>query len=514
MENSSIDEELQRCSQSYQGVAKFQRLLFVVNHSSPKDKSHALRFLLREITHTDLVDFYKKKIRTLDEQLLQSVSEEFEKAQNWMVNTEQNLATIYAMQDVELRSATSTLVKESIRLAITDLVNLHLRAGKLEEAARELLRMRDYCSSPAHHSALHSELVTISLLQGHYLNAVNFMHKVLDVSSDRKVVERGVVVQALGGLAEGTADFKLTAQKLLSLSAELGNSFSDVLSAADIGLYGVLCAFASLSPSALHTQLLDNKAFLHTYVTANTSHPLLKEVVSAYSQKKYTALLRGVEALLLGGAAQRDVYLHAHCDKLLRSIKNQIYLTYLAPYGQISLHTIAQELGGGEAELLDILAELIWSGKLAHAKIDMRNHTLSRTHPTSTSPSPSSSSSSAPVKASSSVHKLLAGLGVGVERALLRLSVDKQGLFLLPQPPQVYDREDVLPEGMMAGAGRGAKSRSTPTNSSRAQGSGRAGPPEELSEAESEGDAEGKMGAEEDFGNVAEHASDSEMHVV
>ncbi|RYH28503.1 hypothetical protein EON65_11975, partial [archaeon] len=200
MESTILEEELGRCSQAYQGVAKFQRLLFLVNQAAPKDKPHALRFLLQEIIQTELVEFYKKKIRTLDEQLLQSVSAEFEKAQNWLVSIEQTLATIYALQEAELRAATSTLVKESIRLAMADIVNTHIRAGKLEEAMKELLRMRDYCSSPAHHSALHTELVTISLLLGHYLNAVNFMHKVLDVSSEKKVMERGVVVQALGGL--------------------------------------------------------------------------------------------------------------------------------------------------------------------------------------------------------------------------------------------------------------------------------------------------------------------------
>lgn len=55
--------------------------------------------------------------------------------------------------------------------------------------------------------------------------------------------------------------YKLAAKAFVEVSPELGTSYSDVISSADVALYGGLTALASFDRSELRTNVINNIAF-------------------------------------------------------------------------------------------------------------------------------------------------------------------------------------------------------------------------------------------------------------
>lgn len=157
----------------------------------------ALETLMTELMKTEQTEFYKQMISPLENEIPEITSNYGNNIQQWIQGTDAKLREEYSVADNELRSATSVMIKESIRQAMLQIINIYLRWGKLEDAQKELLRSRDFCSSPSQHITLHLQLVSVAIHLGHVINAINFVHKVNDLTADPEVTSRTKVAQAL-----------------------------------------------------------------------------------------------------------------------------------------------------------------------------------------------------------------------------------------------------------------------------------------------------------------------------
>lgn len=439
MDDQEYQSEIDRIIASYDGWSKFQRLLSLATRGEASQSPAALRALIAELKQSEMTEFYRKHVKSIESEYPDVFIPEGPALKEWMMLTDSRMRDLTAVAENELRSAVSSLIKESIRLAMADLSSIYLRWGRLDEALKELLRTRDHCSTPTQHTYLHMQLMVLSVHLGHFINTTNFVHKVLDLTQDTETQNKCKLASALIALSHG--DLHETALRLLSVG-DIGSSA--LLAASDVGLVAVLCGLASLDHSTLRRQLLDNKPFLARYVT----DPRLKAMVSAMTQGHFAEFLADLQALK--PKMRCDLYLASHTTAILQAITNQLVLHYLAPYSLLQISRVEEDLGLSRAVLLEILVPLIQAGKLPF-RIDTAAGTLVR-------------NKAAIRSTTKEVQALTAGHLSTANGCLLRWSLTEAGLFAeddRPGPdrkfrrPEPYDREDQREPRMRPAGGGG-----------------------------------------------------------
>lgn len=200
--------------------------------------------------------------------------------------------------------------------------------------------------------------------------------------------EKLSVASAVANLAQ--KDFKMAARQLLNVSPPSAasssssssttssrdnttgsNNTSHFISAADIGLYGVLTAMASMDRSQFKRMVLDNASF-RPYLEYI---PFLKDLIQKYYNSRFLeaiAILDSNMARLL-----LDVHLSHAVDDIVSRIKERMLALYFEPYTSVRIEKMASAFGWQAAELEHEMVRLIKQG-LLKARIDKRAGVSSR----------------------------------------------------------------------------------------------------------------------------------------
>ena len=199
---------------------------------------------------------------------------------------------------------------------------------------------------------------------------INCIRKVADTLGDELIIAKLKAASAIVDLNDQL--FKQAAWKFLELSPSLGSQFNAAVSAEDIGMYASICALATFDRAELRSKLVDNKAFVNTYLNLLPDFKAL--VMSFYGGQYGTAmkLLAAVRPRLLG-----DLHLHSRVSTLLDMISERMLLQFFSAYCTVDLTRMAQDLQMDPAALEQSLVRLISSGKLS-ARIDAQAGTLHR----------------------------------------------------------------------------------------------------------------------------------------
>jgi COP9 signalosome complex subunit 1 len=466
--------EAQRVVASYSDHPRLSRLLCIAQHCPKHSAPQAMQLLISQLLQSEQTEFYRKQIKPIENDFAEVFAEHSAAIKDWQTRTDEQLRCVLQVAENELRAATSSLVKESIRQALFDIVCIYLRWGRHEDAMKELLRSRDHCSSPLQHCQLHLQLLSLSIYMGHYINSSNFLHRVIDVSSDPIVLSRTRVAGAL--LALHSRDFQGAAEKLLQIELDLGNTANDLLSAGDIGFYIAVCALASFDRAKLRSQVLEKKVFLAKYLHID---PLSKTLANAAMQNDYKQLLQLLPAVRERMAV--DVHLRAHAESLCAHIESQALRHFLRPFSELSLDRASKDLGLSVESLVHKLVALIQEEGL-DLRIDLQTQRVLRVDSTN---STSSSTTSRTIEGLLRQH-LLASKG-----AMFRLSVAEQKLFGAEARDFPFERED------NAGAATGATTIGGAGGSSGAGTGGIAYASRAVDDFE-EGESEGEADFEDD----------------
>eukprot|EP01039_Chlorochromonas_danica_P010043 gene10043-11114_t len=464
MDEKDFVAEIEYVLGSYEGYSKYQRLLGMVKKGKGLAPL-ALRALLSSLRSSELTEFYRKHVKCLEADFPSIFQEEEEDhLKDWLAESEATLRDQQALAENELRAATSSLIKESIRLAMVDLASIYQRWGKLEEATKELLRSREHCSTPGQHSSLQTTLLTLSVQLGHYLNTTNFVKKALDVSSEPSVTLKAKIASALVSLHH--EDIRAAAHSLLSIHEDAGSSNNDLLSAREIGLYSLICAVASFDRRALRRELLDQRPFVARFLLPD---PRLRVMVSSLSSGQYAVFLHELRLLL--PRMQVDFHLAERAERLVDLCSQQLLRHYLAPYCMVTFDRACQDLSLSEEDMIRMVVSLNQSLSTLKAtddqssspsqlnfRIDSANRTLVRAK------AESSQDRVLAVEALLQQHLLVA------KGCLLRFSVLDQGLFASEKREEhgrliggseqsvrvdnCYDREDPADQQSVSGRTR------------------------------------------------------------
>ncbi|KAJ7028669.1 26S proteasome subunit RPN7-domain-containing protein [Mycena alexandri] len=304
--------------------------------------------------------------------------------------------------EVELKTYSNNMIKESIRMGHRDLGDFYRSVGEYPTALKHYTKSREFCTTSQHVLEMCLSVLELLIEQRNYSHLPTYVFKAdaaLDaasaaatnakegeaatapaaapllnkrkaVSEDRERVQSKLdFATALASLASG--NYQKAAHSFLKLgpAKDLGDWMGRLIAPGDIAVYGVLCALASLKRSALKTEILENSTF-GVYIE---QEPYVRELVEAYLSSNFKTVLE-----LLNRYSSRhslDIYLTSHVVELTNMIRNWAVVLYFQPFASIKLDRMSGAFGWTVEEVEEQVVNLIQSGSI-HGRVDSQNKIL------------------------------------------------------------------------------------------------------------------------------------------
>jgi COP9 signalosome complex subunit 1 len=384
-----------------------------VAESRPALKANVLRVLIPAVKNGFNVALYK----SLYEAYGNIIEQPFDAA--WCETADRSGAAAVSRLENELTSARSAQNKETIRLALLNLGDAHIRRGDHAAARIMYERTRDYRSTPAQSEDTYVRLFLVGLCSGEVRAILGFVNDAT-VTSDAPP-SRTALVASLCLL--GSSDFAAVANALLALRIDDILAVPGLVSAVDVAVYGALFALASLPRSQLGTYISSNQPFRALLDTA----PELLNLINHFTSFKYRECFE-ICARLRQEAGADLILRDRHLDAVVSAIEDRLLLQYLTPYSSADLNRMASACGMSTHQLISRLAPLIVSGKLS-GRIDAVDFTFSHELPDEEA------------QLISKLNRTTYGFLQAAQRTMLRLSVIEhdftQGAQLSGAKPRV-----------------------------------------------------------------------------
>ncbi|KAG7445325.1 G protein pathway suppressor 1 [Guyanagaster necrorhizus] len=296
--------------------------------------------------------------------------------------------------EMELKTYSNNMIKESIRMAHRDLGDFYRAIGEYATSLKHYTKSREYCTTSQHVLEMCLSVLELLIEQRNYGHLPTYVFKAeaaLDAaiaasSSANKDASAPMVsagtkkssperdgVRSKLDLATalsylGQDNYKKASYNLLRLGStkDLGEWIGTLVSPSDIAIYGTICAMASLSRAALKAQVIDNPTF-GVYIE---QEPYLRELIEAYMASKFQTVLD-----LLSRYSTRhyiDIHLTTHVQALMNAIKNRAVVLYFQPFSSIRLDRMSQAFGWSVDETEGQVVTLIQSGDI-QGRVDSQN---------------------------------------------------------------------------------------------------------------------------------------------
>ncbi|KAI0826182.1 PCI-domain-containing protein [Irpex lacteus] len=299
--------------------------------------------------------------------------------------------------EVELKTYTSNMIKESIRMAYRDLGEFYRTIGDYQSSLKQYQKLRDVCTTSQHVLDMCLSVLELLIESRNFGLITSYVYKAepaLDATTNilrnsnqgptatsappgkekiaaerEKVQSKLDLATALSHMAQGTYDKAASYFLKIGSIKSLGNWIGTLISASDIAIYGTLCALASFPRSSIKAQLIDNDSF-GVYVE---QEPYVRELVEAYMSSKFKAVLE-----ILDRYSTRhflDLYLSSHVVNLTNHIRSRALVLYFQPFASIKLESLSAAFGWTPDYLEQQVVSLIQAGEI-QARIDKQNKIL------------------------------------------------------------------------------------------------------------------------------------------
>ncbi|KAF8064961.1 26S proteasome subunit RPN7-domain-containing protein [Lyophyllum atratum] len=300
--------------------------------------------------------------------------------------------------EVELKTYSNNMIKESIRMAHRDLGYYYRSVGEYSSSLKHFTKSREYCATSQHVLDMCLSVLEILLEQRNYTHLSTYVFKAdaaLDAtlnasnggnggggaqaptagakkktSIERQQVQSKLdLATALSHL--GQANYEKAAYSFLKVgpAKELGDWIGKVVAPGDIAVYGTLCALSSLPRSALRTQLLGNPVF-GVYLE---QEPYIRELIEAYMSSDFKTVLD-----ILARYSTRhmvDIHLAPHIAELTDQIRNWAVVLYFQPFATIKLERMSKAFGWTVEEVERHVVQLIQARSI-QGRVDSQNKIL------------------------------------------------------------------------------------------------------------------------------------------
>ncbi|OZJ03716.1 hypothetical protein BZG36_03295 [Bifiguratus adelaidae] len=341
---------------NYKGHTKIERLLFIAERC-PGLAIEAYTLAVAEIKANTLdTARYQATVNSLNNLLEKEGKAPLTVDQKWIELTSKKVKTASEKLEAELKSYKNNLIKESIRMGHNDLGDHYYACGDLGEALKCYTRARDYCTTPKH---IIDMCVNVNIELGNYARIHSFVVKAestQDVADKKSTLAWLKCCSALAHLDSNTPNkFKPAATCLLAVPFEAGSNLSELMSANDVAIYGVLLALASFNRTEIKTNIIDNAEFKNFLEL----EPQCRELVFAFYNSDYQTCLNLLQRMK--DELHLDIHLHSHVDTIYNSIRKKALIQYFSPFLNVDLEKMAAafntDIKSLEAELVTLISE-------------------------------------------------------------------------------------------------------------------------------------------------------------
>lgn len=386
VENPTLD--LESYANSYTGLAKWYRLIFIADHC-PSLRMESLKMALNYVQTTFNVAMYQQIHRKMVEAAGASNLPDVTGGgttmvpildTQWIETKGKKAALKLEKLDTDLKNYKSNSIKESIRRGHDDLGDHYLDCGDLSNALKCYSRARDYCTSGRHVVNMCLNVIKVSVYLQNWSHVLTYVNK---AEATPEFTENGVVkgqgkeanqntltkLRCAAGLAElATKKYKSSAKNFLQANFDHCD-FPDLLSPNNVAMYGGLCALASFD----RQELLKNVISSGSFKLFLELEPQLRDIIFKFYESKYASCLKLLDDikdnLLL------DMYLAPHINTLYTQIRNRALIQYFSPYLSADLNRMAVAFNTTVTALEDELMQLILEAQI-QARIDSHNKIL------------------------------------------------------------------------------------------------------------------------------------------
>jgi COP9 signalosome complex subunit 1 len=286
-ENYMVEEptlDLESYANSYTGLAKLYRLLFIADHC-PSLRLEAIKMAIHYVmSQTYNVNMYQqlhKKLADLNpsnpaqapalpDVAAGSASNSLDVPSydsQWVEQKTKKAALKLEKLDNDLKNSKSNSIKESIRRGHDDLGDHYLSCGELANALKCYSRARDYCTSGRHVVNMCMNVIKVSIYLQNWSHVLSYVSKAESSSeiseSQNRDQNQGTLtrLKCAAGLAElATKKYKMAAKHFLQANFDHCD-FPDMISCNNIAIYGGLCALATFDRQELQKNVISSTSF-------------------------------------------------------------------------------------------------------------------------------------------------------------------------------------------------------------------------------------------------------------
>ncbi|KAF4613096.1 hypothetical protein D9613_010813 [Agrocybe pediades] len=299
--------------------------------------------------------------------------------------------------EVELKTYSNNMIKESIRMAYRDLGDFYRSTGDYGASLKNYTKSREFCTTSQHVLDMCMSILELLVEQRNYAHLSTYVFKAdaaLDsaaaapqggsgttsapqpvANTKKKSAERDNV-QAKLDLATalshlGQASYEKAALAFLKIGSpkDLGDWIGKLIAPGDIAIYGTLCSLATFPRSAIKSRILENSIF-GSYIE---QEPYIRELIEAYMNSNFKTVLD-----LLNKYSTRhfaDIHLTTHVNDLTSMIRNSAVVLYFQPFASIKLERMSAAFGWSIEEVEYHVVNLIQSGDI-QGRVDSQNKIL------------------------------------------------------------------------------------------------------------------------------------------
>eukprot|EP01095_Lingulamoeba_sp_RSL-Kostka_P007360 TRINITY_DN2339_c0_g1_i3.p1 TRINITY_DN2339_c0_g1~~TRINITY_DN2339_c0_g1_i3.p1 ORF type:complete len:455 (-),score=134.58 TRINITY_DN2339_c0_g1_i3:717-2081(-) len=366
------DFDLETYITLYTGNTKINRLKFIATRSEElKDDAYKLivQELLNRAKDPDFqnitnIELYCEACKELDMEPNNNFVEQVKNRTSQRLDSLQN----------ELSLSRANIIRESIRIGITDLGDFFTAQGDTETALSWYYQLKDYASSSKNIIDMCRNIVKTFIDEGKFVNITSYCSKALN---QKKGVDKTISSQfnaALGLKELEKKKYKIAAKYFTEyVKLNIGDSFSDVILPSDIGIYGGLCALATYDRRDLKNNIISNPEFKHFLDLV----PHVRELINDFYDTRYSSCLTAIDKLK--DSLSLDIHLHDHLEDLSSLIRNRALKQYCSPFSSADINIMAEAFNTVPEDLEKELSQLIMSGEI-QARIDSHNKILYASH--------------------------------------------------------------------------------------------------------------------------------------
>jgi COP9 signalosome complex subunit 1 len=395
--------DLESYSSNYTGRTSIERLIHIMVHC-PSIAPEAFQLCVQHIHQSRDPSLYQnllgayEQLTTNTELNLPNMMELAELDVKWADETLAKNQADRVKLEVELKTYTNNMIKESIRMAHRDLGDFFRAVGDYGTSLKHYTKSREFCTTSQHVLDMCISILELLIEHRNYAHLNTYVFKAdaaldaatasntsgtappgggapVPTATKKKSVERDNVqskldlATALSHLA--SASYEKAAISFLKIGPpkDLGNWIGNLVAPGDIAIYGTLCALATFQRSAIKSRILENSIF-GSYIE---QEPYIRELIEAYMNSNFKVVLE-----LLSRYSTRhyiDVHLSPHVHDLTNLIRNWAVVLYFQPFATIKLDRMSAAFGWTIEEVEYHVVNLIQSGDI-QGRVDSQNKIL------------------------------------------------------------------------------------------------------------------------------------------